>query len=69
MSQVNPLRYEPMSPDKVKLILEAYKHEQIYEYILELYDLINYQKDIIKQQRIENIGLKHKQAWKHYDNQ
>jgi hypothetical protein len=53
----------------VKLILEAYKHEQIYEYILELYDLINYQKDIIKQQRIENIGLKHKQAWKHYDNQ
>jgi hypothetical protein len=34
---------------------------------MELYDLIVYQKDMIKQQRIEIIGLQHKQAWKRYD--
>jgi hypothetical protein len=47
--------------------MDAYKHEQVYDYIQELYELINYQKDIIKQQRVEIIGLKHKDAWKRYD--
>lgn len=61
------LKYEPMSSDKIKTIMEAYKNEQVYDYIQELYELINYQKDIIKQQRIEIIGLKHKEAWKRYD--
>ena len=67
MSWDGKFKYEPMSPDKVKLIMEAYKHEQVYDYILELYELINYQKEIINQQRIEIIGLKHKEAWKRYD--
>jgi hypothetical protein len=56
-----------MSPDKVKLIMEAYKNEQVYDYIMELYELVNYQKDIINQQRVQIIALKHKEAWKHYD--
>lgn len=60
-------KYEPMKPDKVKLILEKYKDEQIYDYIMELYELISYQKEIIKQQRVETIALKHKEAWKRYD--
>lgn len=60
-------KYEPMNPDKVKLIMEAYKHEQVYEYIMELYELINYQKDMINKQRVEIISLKHKEAWKRYD--
>ena len=67
MSWDGKFKYEPMSPDKVKLIMEAYKHEQVYGYILELYELINYQKEMIHQQRIEIIGLKHKEAWKRYD--
>lgn len=67
MSWDGKFKYEPMSPDKIKLIMEAYKHEQVYDYILELYELINYQKEIINQQRIEIIGLKHKEAWKRYD--
>jgi hypothetical protein len=67
MSWDGKFKYEPMSPDKVKLIMEAYKNEQVYDYIMELYELINYQKDIINQQRVEIIGLKHKSAWKHYD--
>lgn len=60
-------KYEPMSPDKVKTIMEAYKHEQVYDYIMELYELINYQKDMISKQRIEIIALQHKEAWKRYD--
>lgn len=63
------LKYEPMSPAKVKLIMEAYKNEQVYDYIMELYDLINYQKDMIHQQRVEIIALKHKQAWQHLSNE
>lgn len=66
MSEIK-LKYEPMHPDKVKTIMEAYKHEQVYQYILELYELIKYQKDIINQQRIEIIAFKHHKAWQHYD--
>lgn len=61
------VKYEIMSPQNVNKIMELYKGLEIYDYILELYGLISYQKDIISQQRLEIIGLKHKQAWKHYD--
>lgn len=67
MSWDGKFKYEPMSPDKVKTIMEAYKNEQVYDYILELYELINYQKEIINQQRIDIIAFKHKEAWKRYD--
>lgn len=67
MSWDGKFKYEPMSPDKVKLIMEAYKNEQVYDYIMELYELVNYQKDMINKQRIEIIALKHKEAWKRYD--
>lgn len=60
-------KYEPMSPDKVKIIMETYKDEQVYDYIMELYELINYQKDMINKQRVEIISLKHKESWKRYD--
>ena len=61
------LKYEPMSPSKIETILEAYKHEQIIDYIKELWELISYQKDIIKEQRVEIISMKHKTAWRRYD--
>lgn len=67
MSWDGKFKYEPMSPDKIKLIMEAYKHEQVYDYIMELYELIHYQKDMINQQRLEIISLKHQEAWKRYD--
>ena len=67
MSWDGKFKYEPMSPDRVKLIMEAYKHEQVYDYILELYELINYQKEMINAQRVEIISLTHKDAWKRYD--
>ena len=67
MSWDGKFKYEPMSPERVKTIMEAYKHEQVYTYIMELYELINYQKEMINEQRVEIIGLKHKQSWKQYD--
>ena len=67
MSWDGNFKYEPMNPSKVKSIMEAYKHEQIYDYIMELYELINYQKKIISEQRVEIIGLRHKESWKRYD--
>jgi hypothetical protein len=67
MSWDGNFKYEPMNPEKVKLIMEAYKNEQVYQYILELYELITYQKKMINEQRIEIIGLKHKESWKRYD--
>lgn len=67
MSWDGKFKYEPMSPDKIKLIMETYKNEQVYHYILELYELINYQKEMINQQRVEIISLKHKESWKRYD--
>lgn len=67
MSWDGKFKYEPMSPERVKLIMDAYKHEQVYDYILELYELINYQKEMINQQRVEIIALKHKESWKRYD--
>lgn len=67
MSWDGKFKYEPMSPDKIKTIMDAYKHEQVYDYIMELYELIHYQKDMINQQRVEIIALKHQEAWKRYD--
>lgn len=67
MSWDGKFKYEPMSPDKVKTIMDAYQHEQVYDYIMELYELIHYQKDMINKQRVEIVSLKHKEAWKRYD--
>lgn len=67
MSWDGHFKYEPMNPDKVKLIMESYKDEQVYDYIMELYELITYQKNMINKQRVEIIALKHKESWKQYD--
>lgn len=67
MSWDGNFKYEPMRPSKVQQIMELYRNEQIYDYIMELYELINYQKEMINEQRIEIISLKHKQSWQTYD--
>lgn len=67
MSWDGKFKYEPMRQDRVKFIMETHKNEEVYDYIMELYELINYQKDTISKQRLEIIALKHKEAWKRYD--
>lgn len=61
------LKYEPMSESYVNKILIQYKHDEILDYIKQLWKLIDYQKQIIWQQRKEIIAIKHKEVWKRYD--
>ena len=61
------LKYEPTSESHVNKILIQYKHDEILNYIKQLWKLINYQKEIIWQQRKEIIAIKHKEEWKRYD--
>jgi hypothetical protein len=61
------LKYEPMNLSKVSIILSQYKGQQVLDYIIELYKLIEYQKKRIFEQEKEIIALRHEKAWKHYD--
>lgn len=61
------LKYECVSPSKVNNIVTRYKHDEILDYIKDLYKLIEYQRKLIQEQRKEIIAAKHKLAWKHYD--
>ena len=42
--------------------------ENTKKYLLELKNLIVYQMDIIKEQRMEIVAYKHNKAWKMYEN-
>jgi hypothetical protein len=61
------LKYEPMDLSKVNTILSKYKGQPVLDYIIELYKLIEYQKQRLKEQEKQIIALKHTEAWKHYD--
>lgn len=67
MSWIGTLKYDPVKPSKVNEILSEYKGEPILDYIIELYRLIEYQRERINQQEKQIIALKHKEAWQHYD--
>lgn len=62
------LKYGPMDLSKVSSILTQYKGQPVLDYIIELYKLIEYQKQRIFQQEKEIIAFRHEKAWKHYDN-
>ena len=62
-----PLKYEPMNSSTVNNILTQYKDQPVLEYIKQLYNLIDYQKNIIFEQEKKIIAFKHHEAWKHYD--
>ena len=65
MKETAPLKYACV--DNLQEVVKNCQDDNAAKLIIELYDLIVYQKDIIKQQRIEIISLKHKEAWKRYD--
>jgi hypothetical protein len=67
MSWDGTFKYEPMNQSKVNEILSEYKGQPVLDYIIELYKLIKYQKDLINKQEKQLIALKHIDAWKHYD--
>lgn len=65
IKETAPLKYSYI--DRYPDIVKNCKDDDAAKLIVELHDLIIYQKDMIKQQRIEIISLKHKEAWKRYD--
>lgn len=67
MSWDGTFKYESVSSTKVNQILTEYKGEKVLDYIIELYRLIEYQRDLINQQEKKMIAFKHNEAWKHYD--
>ena len=60
-----PLKYACL--DKFTEIVKGCKDDNIARYLIELRDLISYQMEIIKEQRMEIVSSKHSEAWKHYD--
>lgn len=67
MARMDKFKYDPMTENRARDIINKYENEPVMDYIKELWELIRYQKDIIAQQRIEIIGQKHKNSWKIYD--
>jgi len=61
------LKYEPMNISRVNSILTQYKGHPVLDYIIELYRLIEYQRQRLSEQEKQIIALKHTEAWKHYD--
>ena len=67
MSWDGTFKYDPVDISKVNNILTQYKGQPVLEYIIELYKLIEYQKQRLSEQEKQIIALKHTEAWKHYD--
>jgi hypothetical protein len=65
MKETAPLKYNCLDglSDKIKSCSDP----KIASLLIDMYDLIIYQMNQIKEQRIEIIGLQHKEAWKRYD--
>ncbi len=61
MKERLPHKYDCM--DNVQGVLKSCSDNDAKNLIKDLCDLIIYQKDTIKQQRVEIIALKHRQVW------
>jgi hypothetical protein len=61
------LKYEPIDISRVNSILTQYKGHPVLDYIIELYRLIEYQRQRLSEQEKQIIALKHTEAWRHYD--
>lgn len=55
--------------DKFDAIYNNCDHQDIKQLLSDLRSLIYYQMNEIKNQRMEIIAIKHKESWKHYDDQ
>jgi hypothetical protein len=67
MSWDGTFKYDPVDISKVNKILTQYKGQPVLDYIIELYKLIEYQRQRLSEQEKQIIALKHTEAWKHYD--
>jgi hypothetical protein len=60
-------KYDPVDISTVNNTLTQYKGQPVLDYIIELYKLIEYQRQRLSDQEKQIIALKHTEAWKHYD--
>jgi hypothetical protein len=60
-------KYDPVDISTVNNMLTQYKGQPVLDYIIELYKLIEYQRQRLSEQEKQIIALKHTEAWKHYD--
>jgi hypothetical protein len=67
MSWDGTFKYDPVDISTVNNILTQYKGQPVLDYIIELYKLIEYQRQRLSEQEKQIISLKHTEAWKHYD--
>ena len=67
MTKANPLKYDPVSTSKVNEVLSKYQGHEILSYIIDLFNLIEYQKQIIFEQEKKIIAFKHHVAWEQYN--
>ena len=67
MSWDGTFKYDPVDISTVNNILTQYKGQPVLDYIIELYKLIEYQRQRLSEQEKQIIALKHSEAWKHYD--
>jgi hypothetical protein len=65
MKQNIVLKYECL--DRFKETIDNCKDDNAVKLLIEMFDLIRYQMEEIKNQRIEIISNKHKKAWTYYD--
>jgi len=61
------LKYEPMNEHTINKILNQYKHDEILDYIKQLWNLVDYQRQMIAEQTKQIVAIKHKTAWTRYD--
>jgi flagellar biosynthesis chaperone FliJ len=67
MSKNTNLKYDCIKSDQIENILHKFKDQECLNYIKELWNLIEYQKTVIKDERKQLIALKHSKDWQHYD--
>ena len=65
MKEHIPLKYECL--DRFQDVIKQCKDDGAAKLLIEMFDLIRYQMDQIKDQRMEIIAFKHQKAWTHYD--
>lgn len=65
MKEHIPLKYECL--DRYPEILSNCKEDDTKLLLVQMFDLITYQMHQITDQRMTIVGLKHQDAWKHYD--
>lgn len=61
------LKYEPMNENTINRILTQYKHDDVLNYIKDLWNLIDYQRKTMTELNKQLISIRHKVAWKRYD--